>query len=295
MRERYVVHIIKKCNMLCVYCYEEDKTSEYTWDEVKALLDNIVKYNKDKEFEIEYLGGEPLLAFDIIKQATEYLENIPSINVAGYMITTNGTILTDDIIKWLQDNPKVHWESSMDGNSWMNQLRIFKNTRKNSHDIVLRNHNILINSIDPGRVSVHMVIHPYNVASLYKGILHLYNNGVRSIGVGTIESTMTIDDDYCDRFIRELDKVSKDICDNKLPGLYIDLLNFLKPKTDNRCYIRDESGKIIAESYGRTENDLTSEDVYNSKFVDSPVGRIIENIREIVYKKHQERLKCIKG
>jgi sulfatase maturation enzyme AslB (radical SAM superfamily) len=162
---------------------------------VKDLIDNITKYNK--KFAIEYLGGEPLLAFDLVKKATEYLETLHDIEVYDYIITTNGTVLNDEIIKWLKVNPKVKWHASLDGNKFMNQLRVYKNTKINTHDDVIKNCTILLNEIGSDRVGVHMVTHPYNIAQLSTGINHLYNKGIQNIGVGTIESTMTIDENYC--------------------------------------------------------------------------------------------------
>lgn len=289
--ERYVLHVTKECNMNCTYCYEKDKTSKYTWEEVKQLIDNIVKFNKDKEFEIEYLGGEPLLAFDIIKKATQYLESIQSVKVKSYAVTTNGTILDDSIIQWLKNNKKIYWFASMDGTKWMNQLRVFKESGVNSYDIVLRNHKILEKEIGINRIGIHMVIHPYNVAYLTQGIKHLYDNGARNIGVGTIESTIIIDDEYCNRFIEELDVISKELCNGKFDGLNIDVLSYLKPQTDTRYYIKDEKGKVIGESYGRTENDITKANIYNSIATQSQIGNMIEVIREKVYYNHQINLK----
>ncbi|WP_446897407.1 radical SAM protein [Clostridium sp. LBM24168] len=289
--ERYVIHVTKECNMECKYCYEKDKTSKYTWKEVKELLDNIIKYNKDKEFEIEYLGGEPLLAFNIIKKATEYLESQRTVKIRSYAITTNGTVLNKEIIEWLRNNKKVYWFASMDGTKWMNQLRVFKKSGINSHDIVLKNYKILEKEIGNNRIGVHMVTHPYNIAYLSQGIKHLYENGVRNIGVGTVESTIIIDDEYCNRFVEELNNISMNICNGIYNDLNIDVLSYLKPKSDTRYYIKDETGKTIAESYGRTKNDITKTDVYNSIPTQSRVGNMIEDIREKVYYNHQINLK----
>lgn len=48
MLERYVIHTTKICNMNCTYCYEQDKTSTYTWDEIKGVLDGIVANSVEK-------------------------------------------------------------------------------------------------------------------------------------------------------------------------------------------------------------------------------------------------------
>jgi hypothetical protein len=161
----------------------------------------------------------------------------------------------------------------------------------NTYDDVIQNYTLLLNAIGINRIGIHMVTHPYNIAYLSKGIDHLYNLGVRSIGVGTVESTMTIDEGYCKRFIKELDIVSKKICNDNYSGLNVDLLNYIKPRSDTRYYIKDKTGKVIAESYGRTENDITKQSIYNSVATSSNMESTIQNIRETVYYNHQENLK----
>lgn len=273
-------------------CYERDKTSTYTWDEIKELIDNIVEYNVEKEFDIEYLGGEPLLAFDLIKKATAYMKSLKNVKIRHYGITTNGTILNDEIVQFLKENEDVSWNASMDGNEFMNQLRVFKDTGINSHDVVMANHKRLAEEIGVNRISIHMVTHPYNIGYLSKGIDHLYINGVRNIGIGTIESTIIIGKEYTDRFIKELDIVSEKICSGEYPDLNIDVLNHLKPRSDVRHYIRDSVGKVIAETYGRSKSDITQQNEetnYNAVAVGSQIGTLIQDIREIVYMNHQNR------
>lgn len=277
-------------NGKCVHnCYEQDKTSTYRWEEIKEYIDNLTKYNKF--FKLEFLGGEPLLAFDHIQNTVEYLEDNSNIQVHEYTITTNGTILNDEIVKFLKNNPKVRFAASMDGTKFANQLRVFKNGH-NTHDTVVKNLKTLLEEIGPNRVSVHMVTHPYNIALLSKGIDHLYNIGIRSIGVGTIESTITIGKEYVDRFIREMDIVSERICNGEYPGLHVGELESLKPKTDRRHYIYDETGKTVGESYGRADNDITKQETkYKPTEVSSPLGNLIYYMREKVYLNHQNRKK----
>lgn len=289
--ERYVIHVTKECNCDCVYCYEQDKTSTYTWNEVKKLIDNIVSNRTSNEFGIEFLGGEPMLAWDLVKQAYEYLESLEEVNITDYGITTNGTVLTEEIVDYLSKNKKLTFAASMDGHVYSNQLRVFKDSRKNTHDKVIENLNVLReHGVDS---SIHITAHLYNVAFLADSIDHLYKEGVRSIAVGTVETTMQIDDEYCDRFISELDTVSKKIINGDYPDLHIAQFEYVKPYEDVRSYIRDESGKVIAESYGRSGNDITHKDIYEvQRCTDmTDVSEMIYNIRKTVYDNHQKRLK----
>lgn len=287
--ETYVIHITKECNMECLYCYEKDKTSTYTKEEVLSFVDNIVKNRTNNKFNVEFLGGEPLLRFDLIKDVFYHLEENKEIEVGYYCITTNGTILDDEIIQFLKKNKKVKFAASMDGNKTANQMRITKDG-KNSHDLVLSNlKKLLENDII---CSVHIVSHPYNVAMLYDSIVHLYNNGIMNIDIGTIESTIKIDENYCKIFISQLKRVSDDIINGTLKELNIGLFNGLKPYSDKRSYIRDSSGKVIGETYGRSNNDITHKDLYNVQICDFEdiIGKMIYNIRKTVYDYHQKKL-----
>lgn len=289
--ERYVIHVTKECNCDCLYCYEQDKTSTYTWKEVKELIDNIVKNRTSNEFGIEFLGGEPMLAWNLIKKSYEYLESLSDIEVSDYGITTNGTVMTEEVADYLSKNRKLHFAASIDGHPYSNQLRVFKESRKNTHDEVMENIELLRKY--GVEASIHITAHLYNVAFIESSIDHLYKNGIRNIAVGSIENTMQIDEEYCKRFVLELDKVSKKIIDGTYEGLHISQFEWLKPKDDVRSYIRDSSGKVIAETYGRSGNDITHSDEYNvNRCSDStPISDMIYSIRKQVYDNHQERLR----
>lgn len=292
--ERYVIHVTKACNLECLYCYEDDKTSTYTWDEVREFINMLIRYRTSDEFGIEFLGGEPMLAWDLIKKSYEYLEANTNVSVTDYAITTNGTILNEEINDYLVKNRKLRWAASLDGHRHANQLRLIKGTHKNSYSLVVENlRKLQENGIDP---SVHMVTHPYNVAFISDSIDHLYKLGFRHIDLGTVEKTIPIDDEYCDRFIKELDLVSQKIIDGTYSGLSIGQFNWLKPYNDVRSYIKDPvTGKTIAESYGRSGNDITHKQDYTVVRCETKddVGEMIYHIRKAVYDNHQKRLRRI--
>ena len=289
--ERYVIHVTKECNMDCLYCYEKDKTSVYTWEEIKEFIDTLIELRTSDEFGVEFLGGEPMLAWEYIVKAYEYLESMKEVEIPDYVITTNGTILEPEMLDYLFKNQKITYAVSLDGHEYANQLRVFKESRKNSYKSAISNIKKLTEK--GAKVGVHMVTHPYNVAMIDKSIEILYREGVRSMNIGTVESTMQIDKAYCDRFIKELDLVSEKIAKGLYPNLSVAELTYVKPKSDVRSYIRDKSGKVVAESYGRSGEDITQKE---SKFdiqrctEDTKTSEMIYNIRKTVFDNHQKRL-----
>lgn len=289
--EAYVLHVTRSCNCACLYCYEKDKNSEFTWEEIQSILDEIIQTNIEKEFSIEFLGGEPMLAFDHIVSTVEYIESKPEINVQSFMITTNGTIVHDELITFMKKHEQVSFSASIDGTKFMNSLRIYKNGI-NTYDDVIKNLAVLQKEVEPCRISAHLVIHPYNVGYLYQGIKDLYDHNITSLGIGTVESTITIGKEYVDEWIRQLDFVSKSIISGRFKDASIDVLDHIKPATDIRTYIRDKKGKIVLETYGRSKYDLTHEKLDNyvvQKTSDSLEG-LIQLMREKAYWNHQRRL-----
>ena len=296
MLETYVIHVTHRCNMKCLYCYESDKESTFTWEETKERIDKIIENSSSNKFHLEFLGGEPMLAWDLIKKIYEYIEieYYEKVFVNYYGLTNNGTILTEEQLDYLSKNKRITYAISLDGTKAANQFRIMKKDNSNSYDIVVNNIKRLIEK--DVSINVHLVVHPYNVSYLEESIFHLYNDlGVKSIGVGTIESTMYIDEDFMNEFIRQMDNVSKRMIDeNLLDILHIDILNYVKPKEDVRTYIYDkETGRIIAESYGRIENKYENDDsviIRKCGFQEGTDGELIYKMRLTSYKNHRRNI-----
>ena len=282
MLETYVLHITKECNMSCTYCYEEDKGSVYSWDEIRGLLEKIVSLNK--HFVLEFLGGEPCLRVDLIKKAVDYLESLPDIRVERYAITTNGTIVTDELKEVMRSCDRVYWHPSIDGNKFMNSLRVMKDGH-NSYDVVVKNIQEMLKLFGEDRIGVHLVTHPYNINCLRDGVHDLYGHGVRLFGIGTVEKTIVIDDAYCAAFIEQHRLLSGDVKVGRLDAM-ISSFSGVKPKTDSRHYIKDASGKTVLETYGRAQGDIKDDPGYRTPAAGSPLGDKIFSLRDRVYTEH---------
>jgi sulfatase maturation enzyme AslB (radical SAM superfamily) len=297
MIETYVIYVSGDCNCQCKYCYLQNglPIKERTWEEVKSYLDNIILYNK--KFAIEFLGGEPMLNFNLIEQTVNYLESLritDNINVVQYTITTNGTIVHEELVNLLKSNRRLSFAASMDGTKVMNQLRLTKDN-KNTYDIVVKNINYLFSQdISNNQISVHLVTHPYNIHLLSQGIDHLYGLGIRRFGIGTIESTIKIGREYCNLYLSELKLLSDNIHAGIYPGISIDVLMGLKPKGDVRKYVKDENGYMVGETYGRAGDDITTQNKYVVDAGQSALGDLIYDIRKAVYDYHNSHKELIR-
>jgi len=145
-KERFttiVLPIAAKCNLTCPYCFARTDGGFHFGDFTYADIDNVIQFIAKKTFKtlekltIIFFGGEPLLNLDVIKHTINTFKTVyPKIKV-GYSITTNGTILNEEIIKLYKENNFIVL-ISLDGPENEFNLRNFKNG-KNSLKTVLHN------------------------------------------------------------------------------------------------------------------------------------------------------------
>jgi uncharacterized protein len=118
---KLVLYVTQDCNLECRYCLTRRQgnirrkhMSETAARAAVDLLFNESKHSKD--LSIGFYGGEPLLRFDLIKSITRYADQKAGEfdkNV-NYNVTTNGTLLTDEVIDFLARH-NVHTLLSIDG------------------------------------------------------------------------------------------------------------------------------------------------------------------------------------
>lgn len=93
-----VLHITNSCNLKCKHCYASSGTrfeNEMSFEEIKNLVDQLEEMNVTY---VTVTGGEPLMRPDVF-EIIKYIRN-KNMNV---MLTTNGTLMTQEIIDKLKN------------------------------------------------------------------------------------------------------------------------------------------------------------------------------------------------
>jgi len=143
------LEITQNCNLRCKYCvYGEDyfyyrsrsnKKMEYevTKKGIEYVF-NIINERNKKEFSLSFYGGEPLLNFEIIKKIVEYSKKLFNKWKLRFSITTNGTLIDEEIINFLVLN-NFQVLISLDGPKDVHDAkRIFTNG-KGSFELIMDN------------------------------------------------------------------------------------------------------------------------------------------------------------
>lgn len=119
-----------KCNFRCPYCYEQGRIytemDSATLQKIKELISNLKKTYQS--LSIAWYGGEPLLAFDIIKTLSEHAISVFGKDKYAASIVTNGYLFTEDVAKQFPNLNIKRMQITMDGPpSIHNKLRKLPN------------------------------------------------------------------------------------------------------------------------------------------------------------------------
>lgn len=142
------LQLTQQCNFRCKYCvYSEDVNKRQrahsdktmSFETAKRAIDFLWEHSVDSEsVAIGLYGGEPLLQFPLVRQIVEYSKTRFSGKSLYFSMTTNGSLLTDDIVDFLEEN-NINLLISMDGPKSINdQNRVFRNG-KGTFDVVAAN------------------------------------------------------------------------------------------------------------------------------------------------------------
>ena len=147
------LHVAHDCNLRCKYCFagtgdfggKRELMSAETGR--KAIDFAITGSRKRRNLEIDLFGGEPLVNFGVVKEIIQYArkrEKEANKNIK-LTLTTNGTLLNDENIQFLNDN-RVMVVLSLDGGKEMHDaMRPFPN-KTGSYDAAVRGFKKIIAS-----------------------------------------------------------------------------------------------------------------------------------------------------
>lgn len=285
-----VVNITNSCNNRCPYCFvcfENDFMDLSTAEQVvKFLKENGEKSGEKPTF--TFFGGEPLLAFDtIIKPIIlKYKKEL------NWSITTNGTLLTEEIIDFLADND-VSILLSFDGIKEVQDKQRPLMGQQSSFDKIMKSLDYLVLKI-PDTV-FRGTLTKFSIPYLYQNMLFFEKIGAKSCAF-CIDETEEYDEQDFLELKRQLTKcglyIYKKLMNQENVIQFDSLINAavqIKKIEDNpifgndilRCGLGTTSigitfdGKLMA---CQEENSISSSDAY--------IGDVFNGINKEKHKKY---------
>lgn len=180
---RGTLNLTQACNLACSYCFTGGKSSKkMTFNLAKKIVDlflfNAKKGNR-KEIEVAFWGGEPLLEWDLIKDIIHYGESVKNGITVRFGGTTNGTLLTEEKLKFFDDHGGIAFMISLDGTQESHdRFRTFHNG-SGSHAMIMRNLEKALKYHSGYRVRMS----PYaeGIHRFYDDVAYLISHGVREL------------------------------------------------------------------------------------------------------------------
>ncbi len=172
-----VLSLTGQCNLACRYCYAAAHSKQrLSLSAAKKAID-LVAAGGDS-FVLQFTGGEPLLAFDRIKEITEYIESqkIP----ARIQLQTNGTLLTEEMAAFFKQM-RIGLGVSLDGRAYENdRQRCYADGRGSTVDTIA---GIRLLAAENLEIGLTCVVTAENVTSM-AGVVDMayYLGNVRVIG-----------------------------------------------------------------------------------------------------------------
>ena len=89
-----VLHVTGGCNLRCRYCYVGDKTAARMPPDGPPAAVALVADNADPRFTVSFMGGEPLLEYDLVRDTVDHAEKVAKDRGKGvsFRMTTNGLL-----------------------------------------------------------------------------------------------------------------------------------------------------------------------------------------------------------
>lgn len=92
--------LTEDCNFDCVYCYQKKGDNTLDVSAIYKAIDFFFPWF-GYHCDINFTGGEPLLEFEKLREAVNHIQAKGGIRNIHYYITTNGSLIDDNILKFL--------------------------------------------------------------------------------------------------------------------------------------------------------------------------------------------------
>ncbi|TGE15020.1 radical SAM/SPASM domain-containing protein [Hymenobacter elongatus] len=132
----------EKCNFRCTYCYESFEKGKMGENTINSIIKYIQKNAKLYNFfNLSWFGGEPLLQYQIIKRISQEFRNQQLLNkfTGSISVTTNGSLLTEEVVRELSDVDINLIQISIDGPPEIHDKQRITYNQKGTYHTILAN------------------------------------------------------------------------------------------------------------------------------------------------------------
>lgn len=220
------------CNLRCRYCYNGPKFSRVMPLDV-ARRGVELAFSGRAEPRVSFFGGEPLLHMDLLQEITALARERARIldRRMGFLVVTNGTLLTGDTLRWFLDN-RVYIGISLDGTKAAHDATRPLASGGSSWQAACDAVRAVVEARKGAGLRVIAVMDPANVDEVPDSFSTLVSLGIRNLSMN-LNYEATWGDAERDRFVRALrglgdryvEAYRRAARDGRDPGFHLNLLD----------------------------------------------------------------------
>ena len=216
------LHVSHDCNLRCRYCFAS--TGDFgtghrmTMDveTAKAAIDFVIaRSGSRRNIEVDFFGGEPLMAMDTVKATVEYARSLEE--KAGkrfrFTITTNGVLLDDENIEYINQEMS-NAVLSLDGRPEVNDHMRMTVSGKGSYEIILPKFKKLVEGRGDKDFYLRGTFTRENL-DFAADVLHIADQGFRNVSVepavGAPDCGWAIGEEDLPAVLEEYEKLAEEL------------------------------------------------------------------------------------
>lgn len=254
------LNVAHDCNLKCKYCFaaQGDFGGEkelMSFEVGKAAIDYLIANSGSrKNLEIDFFGGEPLMNFEVVKQLVDYgrsVEKDYNKNIR-FTITTNGVLLNDEIIDYINENMH-NVVLSLDGRKEVNDNMRPTLNDKGSYDITLPRFKKLVEKRAKDKYYYIRGTFTRDNLDFSKDVMHFADLGFKLTSVepvvGDESNPYALREEDLPKIFEEYEKFAVEYADRQLQGDGFKFFHFMIDLNQGPCVLKRITGCGAGNEY----------------------------------------------
>lgn len=254
------LNIAHDCNLRCKYCFADEgeykgKRELMSKEVGKKAIDFVIeKSGPRKNIEIDLFGGEPLLAFDTIKEIVEYAKEQGKLHNKNirFTMTTNATLLNDEIMEYLDKN-MGNIVLSIDGRKQVNDSVRVRADGSGSYDSIIPNIKKMVDIRDKSKQYYARGTFTRNNLDFYEDVMHMANEGFDEISIEPVvlpaEHPLSLREEDLPKIFEQYDKLVQEMIRRHKEGNEFKFYHFNIDLQGGPCVYKRISGCGAGHEY----------------------------------------------
>ena len=243
------LHVSHDCNLRCKYCFAS--TGDFgtghrmtmNVETAKKAIDFVIaRSGKRHNIEVDFFGGEPLMAMDTVKATVDYARSLEKEHNKNFRftITTNGILLDDETIDYINENMS-NAVLSLDGRPEVNDNMRPTVNGKGSYDVILPKFQKLVAGHGDKDYYLRGTFTRHN-RDFAQDVIHIADQGFRNVSVepvvGDAKYDYTFKEEDLPGILEEYENLARELLDRD----DINFFHFNVDLTQGPCVIKRMRG-----------------------------------------------------